>query len=587
MLSLLTPRQSEKVGGPIGSLREAKTVASYPNYDAAYLAKRLGAANPMVLQNNRYDTTGQFSAREKNKELVYLQNATKGYEAEAEECLKREFKDWLEGKHNDNLVPHTHNNRAGGGVRRDMHGKQVDNWVPTWWGPNQLTYLPGVREYLREQAIRADKNSLDLNVLAHLGPQNVEEAWAYFKHWVKGRPVGPEECLNPSSLDPSNTDLPNRAGPIHMQHNTQLHPDRPYNPITGLPPWPAGGGGGGGGGWGFGLGGPRPGPPPSENDSDDDDDDWLGALVPAAKNVTPPGMYRGRAETGQEYFFGPSGSEWATVNAAADRALEEVAALNVESQLSSVRQDGGSDGEPANGSDPFNDFDRQALRARARNDPNQAFDDFDRQALRAPRARNDPNQAFDDFDRQALRAPRAGMAVDAYSPMTLRLDEDPEGVTLSGLDPDAPSPEPVDLTLSRLRRGATTSPNRVPLVTPSRPTRGSTSELSVFSPQDSRFPVYAIPTPDPTGPFAPPPRGTPWPSISPPPNSAFSSLAYSPAPVSSPLSMMVDDPRAVPPALVANRSREAETRRRYEQATQIRQDWRRRASLPQAFELEA
>jgi hypothetical protein len=56
MLSLLTPKQSEKVGGPIGSLREAKTVASYPNYDAAYLAKRLGATNPNSLLTNRYDT---------------------------------------------------------------------------------------------------------------------------------------------------------------------------------------------------------------------------------------------------------------------------------------------------------------------------------------------------------------------------------------------------------------------------------------------------------------------------------------------------------------------------------------------------
>ena len=37
-----------------------------------------------------------------------------------------------------------------------------------------------MREYLREQATRADKNSLDMNVLAHLGPQNLEEAWAYF-----------------------------------------------------------------------------------------------------------------------------------------------------------------------------------------------------------------------------------------------------------------------------------------------------------------------------------------------------------------------------------------------------------------------
>ena len=239
MLSLLTPQQSEKVGGPIGSLREAKTVASYPNYDAAYLAKRLGAANPTALQYNRYDTTGQFNAVQRNKELVYLQNATKGYEAEAEECLKREFKDLLEGKHDDNLNPHRHINTAGGAVRRDMNGKQVDNWVPTWWGPNQLTYLPGVREYLREQAIRADKNSLDLNVLAHLGPQNLEEAWAYFKHWVKGRPIGPEDCLNPSTLNPDNTDLPNRAGPIHMQHDTRLHPDRPYDALNPLPAWGA------------------------------------------------------------------------------------------------------------------------------------------------------------------------------------------------------------------------------------------------------------------------------------------------------------------------------------------------------------
>eukprot|EP00900_Chrysochromulina_parva_P013423 jgi/Chrpa1/22081/Chrysochromulina_OHIO_Genome00024791-RA len=184
MLSLLTPQQSEKVGGPIGSLREAKKVESYPNYDAAYLAKRLGATNPNSLLTNRYDT-GRAGLGNLVDELVYKQNAVKGYEAEAEECLKREFKDWLEGKHIDNLAPHRHINTAGGAVRRDMNGKQVDNWVPTWWGPNQLTYLPGVREYLREQAIRADKNSLDLNVLAHLGPQNLEEAWAYFKHWVK------------------------------------------------------------------------------------------------------------------------------------------------------------------------------------------------------------------------------------------------------------------------------------------------------------------------------------------------------------------------------------------------------------------
>ena len=224
MLSLLTPRQSDQVGGPIGSLREAKKVESYPNYDAAYLARRLGAANPQILERNRYNTPGAGFGRITD-ELVYLQNATKGYEAEAEECLKKEFKDWLTGVHPDNINPQNYDNDRGGAVRRDMHGVRVDGWKPTWWGPNQLTYLPGVREYLREQAIRADKNSLDLNTLAHLGPQNVEEAWAYFKHWVKARPVGPEVCLNPSPIDPdTEIELPLRAGPIHMQHDTAIHP---------------------------------------------------------------------------------------------------------------------------------------------------------------------------------------------------------------------------------------------------------------------------------------------------------------------------------------------------------------------------
>jgi hypothetical protein len=230
MLSLLTPRQSDSVGGPIGSLSEAKTVASYPNYDAAYLAKRLGALDPTALERNRYKSTGQFTGPAgREKELVYLQNATKGYEAEAEECLKKEFKDWLMGVHEDNYDPQPYDNeRPGAPMRRDMLGDKLDGWVPTWWGPHQLTYLPGVREYLREQAILADKNSLDLNTLAHLGPQNLEEAWAYFKHWVKGRPVGPEECLHPSAAEKADGSRPFRAGPRHMQNDTAFTADNPY-----------------------------------------------------------------------------------------------------------------------------------------------------------------------------------------------------------------------------------------------------------------------------------------------------------------------------------------------------------------------
>jgi hypothetical protein len=368
---------------------------------------------------------------------------------------------------------------------------------------------------LREQAIRADKNSLDLNVLAHLGPQNLEEAWAYFKHWVKGRPVGPEECLNPSPLDPSNTDMPNRAGPIHMQHNTQLHPDRPYNPITGLPPWPGGGGGGGGGGWGFGLGGPPPrAPPPSDVDSDDDDDDGFGALVPAAKDVTPEGMYRGRAAGGQDYFFSPSRLRWA-----------------------------GSEEEfvPYQGPQP-NEWER----------------------VQAAIDRADVEVATADVEGIIRRNERALASLEE-SPMLatpMKLEGSPGSRNDSAIVPSrsragrsfTESPEAVDLTLSRLRRGATTSPNRVPV-------RRSLS-------QGSRFPVNRIPTPDPTGPFAPPP-----------PNSPFSLTPVSSSPGLG-LSLIVDDPRIVAPALLAKRADEANTQRTYEQQRAIRENWRRRVSVP-------
>ena len=178
------------------------------------------------MERNRYLSGGQFTTAQ--NELVYLQNATKGYEAEAEECLKKEFKDWLTGTHEDNYMPKVYDNTKGGAIRRDMRGHQLDGWKPTWWGPHQLTYLPGVREYLREQATLADKNSLDMNKLAHLGPQNVEEAWAYFKHWVKGRPVGPEECLRDSAKLIGDIERPFRAGPIHMQHDTRYSADNPY-----------------------------------------------------------------------------------------------------------------------------------------------------------------------------------------------------------------------------------------------------------------------------------------------------------------------------------------------------------------------
>ena len=33
--------------------------------------------------------------------------------------------------------------------------------------------------------------------MAEFGPQNLEDSWAYFKHWVKGRPLSDAVPLPP------------------------------------------------------------------------------------------------------------------------------------------------------------------------------------------------------------------------------------------------------------------------------------------------------------------------------------------------------------------------------------------------------
>ena len=77
-----------------------------------------------------------------------------------------------------------------------MDGKvgAKDKWKPTWWGKSQLTHLPGVRQYLIDSKISAERETMDLNQLAEFGPQNLEDAWAYFKTWVKGMPIS--EAVN-------------------------------------------------------------------------------------------------------------------------------------------------------------------------------------------------------------------------------------------------------------------------------------------------------------------------------------------------------------------------------------------------------
>ena len=222
LTGLFKSRQSVEVGGPIGSMKDAtsKSLAN-PDYKAAYLLKRLTKNEPdpnpgLDMSIDRYRPQVSRPDMDQAEKTAYLMNAVKGYEAEAEESLKREFKDWLRGEHNDNNDPQPYDNSAGGLKRRDTRGETLNEWYPTWWGKKQLTHLPGVREYLREEHISADKASFDMNMLAHFGPQNLEEAWAYFKYWVKRRPVGPRIRLNEPDASANEEKPFERSGPISM-----------------------------------------------------------------------------------------------------------------------------------------------------------------------------------------------------------------------------------------------------------------------------------------------------------------------------------------------------------------------------------
>ena len=82
----------EKVGRPA----EAAAKATWQDYDAEYLKYMLrGDAS----RKTRFDTTDLNDAEKQ----VYLQEVTKGYEREAEACLKHEFKEWLQGTHEENV----------------------------------------------------------------------------------------------------------------------------------------------------------------------------------------------------------------------------------------------------------------------------------------------------------------------------------------------------------------------------------------------------------------------------------------------------------------------------------------------------
>jgi len=186
-------------GGGVGAMAEAKQTKAWPRYEAEYLKRALTS------ERYKYDTAGL----DDQQKGVYLDRVVADYKAEADECLKAEFEQWLQGTHDVNEADELYENAEGKPVRRwvfrspestdDEGGYKVGQaragWKHTPWGRASLAHLPGVREYLRDLKETAHDKDTQMQLLAEFGPQNVEQAWAYFKHWVKGRPLSDAVCL--------------------------------------------------------------------------------------------------------------------------------------------------------------------------------------------------------------------------------------------------------------------------------------------------------------------------------------------------------------------------------------------------------
>ena len=221
---------STSLGGESGASTDDATKA-WPRYQAEYLKKRLSRAvepwdkynaqgNPFLLGTGPGGAPGAAFATpgapghaapkggmapNSAAEHVYLDKVTRDYKMEADEELKHEFNLWLQGQHEANketnneyvngagkakrLYTHRGEKYTGVGKKPLNVGDQKDGWRHTPWHNKQLTHLPGVRDYLREQEEWGAGQDMYLNMLAEFGPQDIDQAWLYFKHWVKGKPA--------------------------------------------------------------------------------------------------------------------------------------------------------------------------------------------------------------------------------------------------------------------------------------------------------------------------------------------------------------------------------------------------------------
>jgi hypothetical protein len=213
--------------------QDPQHVSSYPTYDMAYMGRVMTDVNR---HRTKYGAPAQLDTADK---MVYMQKAAADLKAEADEALQAEFALWLQGKRHENVTPSVYDNSKPGVTERRqfMNGAigPRNDWKSTWWGRGQLTHLPGVRDYLRSKKIAQEQATLDLNQLAELGPQSLDQAWTYFKAWVKGMPQS-ESVAVPTPVVPE-ASLPRPTAGPRADHHFRVH-DPYQHPYGGKPDEP-------------------------------------------------------------------------------------------------------------------------------------------------------------------------------------------------------------------------------------------------------------------------------------------------------------------------------------------------------------
>jgi hypothetical protein len=213
-----------KAGRQSTALERASDVKSYPTYNMEYLRHALGDTRA----GTKYEKPDELDQID---QLVYQQKAASGFRGEANQALQNEFSLWLQGQHIDNTSMVEYDNTRPGVVERRhfMDGKvgAKEKWKPTWWGKAQLTHLPGVRDYLVDSKWSAERDTMDLNQLAEFGPQNIEQAWAYFKTWVKGMPISEAVTFNHAKTESFDCSSAGPKMPSQMMLNNPLNDTDP------------------------------------------------------------------------------------------------------------------------------------------------------------------------------------------------------------------------------------------------------------------------------------------------------------------------------------------------------------------------